>query len=590
MITGNINNTIITTDTFEVSGSTTAINLVVVDSDNLDISECTLVTTEVIKTNPPIKYFDDCGCPINVCQKGSLRITIKKIEPEGPKCEISEFTLDDSGLVLFVVNSNNTFFTAPECCESLGFTSEINSSNGLSQCRWQEIEIDPCSGFVVLGESDGFVHFQTSDGSSTTYVPSIECCPTNSVPEVSNFGYRCLIIKENDSCSDYTPSGSLDNDGYVLFYYIDEDTTSSTVPSIECCSIFDYKPIQLNGLIYCSPCKSYDSYEFNSLGIAVFVDYNGETFEAVPSGNCCPTLTSPVPVTVQSGSQPNSQDISKPFGATVVTKCKNIFFDECSIFTPTEELDDNGFLIFDKISGSRTIYVPTSECCPTKTTAILTRSGYACRPNPSIDICRHLSVISIVPGNVNQTDNSISVSGEYCDGENFTRTLSSELSPDAGTLTNLQIERCVKESSLVIIGDDPSRVEYIFSNTIVCGPNNTVRATLEPNTGFEIEGCDTQRIRVTGDVGSKVEFKTIISNNGLSGLTNVITINGVSQSESISTYRSFIIPSNGYFVIVWTVCANNTNGVGDVCVPVSAILDIKYNNITIGDFEANACN
>lgn len=293
MITGNIKKNInITTDTFEISGSNTPINVVVVDSNNLDISECTLVTTEVIKTNPPINYFDECGCPINVCQKGSLRISIKKLDPEPNDCGFTEFILDDNGLILFITNKDKTYFIASECCESLGFEPEINPETGLYQCRWKEEEVDDCTKYVVIGEAEGFIYFQNVDGSNTIYVPSKECCPNNTIPELTNFGYRCGVVKEVDSCSNYTYTG-LEENGYLLFTN-QNGVTSNIVPTNECCTALGYTPKDTGNGIACLICRDYVSYDFNNLGIAVFVDSNGNVFEGVSSNTCCPRRTIPI--------------------------------------------------------------------------------------------------------------------------------------------------------------------------------------------------------------------------------------------------------------------------------------------------------
>jgi hypothetical protein len=399
MITGNIKRDItIDSDTFEVSGATTPINIVVVDSNNLDISECTLVTSEVIKTNPAIKYFDECGCPIDVCQKGSLRIKIKKLEPESANCDIKEFVLDDSGLVIFITDDEKTFFIAPECCEALGFEPEINPKTGLYQCRWKEdVVVDDCDKYTVIGESEGFVYFQDSNGSSTIYVPTKECCPNDTIPELTNDGYRCTVVKQVDSCSDYTAT-ALEENGYVVFTTVNGGTTT-IVPTNECCTSIGYSPTQTANGIACLICRDYVSYTFNNLGIAVFVNSNGDSFEIVNNTTCCPARTNPILESDENG----LEDVS------AIVKCRSVKY--------------NGG------NGDET--------------------------------CRYLKSINATP-NPSGGFTSMTVSGKYCNGAAFEFYFNNN-DNNQNIHTFQVVEACVIESSIVISPYTPQRVLYDWS-------------------------------------------------------------------------------------------------------------------------------
>lgn len=199
-VSNNINSIFnVDNEIFHVSGSSIPINLEVVNGDNLPLSECVSLESNLIKTFPENILLNDCGCPINECDNASLKITIKKINPPKPECFVDSFSLGGDGLVLFVINGESTQHIASECCTKLGFVSEINDK-GISVCRWG-VEPSICEGYVEFNRSNEFVLFLDPNGLETFEVPSSECCPLDTIPDYQTNGmYKCSLPVENNLC------------------------------------------------------------------------------------------------------------------------------------------------------------------------------------------------------------------------------------------------------------------------------------------------------------------------------------------------------------------------------------------------------
>jgi len=190
-VVGTCNNCMILNDEkFYISGSTTPLYLEVVNEDNQSLTNCVEVTSEVIRTNPEMIELDECGCPIDECGKASLRINIRKIRQQTTDCGFSGFTLDSNGLILFqMYDGSTTNFISSECCSSLGYTSELQ--HGINVCRWAD-KRDLCLEYQEMGYNGNYMTFSGPDGEITEFVPSSECCPISTTPQLQGDGtYKC---------------------------------------------------------------------------------------------------------------------------------------------------------------------------------------------------------------------------------------------------------------------------------------------------------------------------------------------------------------------------------------------------------------
>lgn len=282
-------------DIFHTSGSTTPLNLEVVNADDLPISGCVEVNSVLIKTFPENLQLNDCGCPTDECGEASLKITIKNINPPTPKCVFDGFVLDSSGLILFTINGVETYNVPAECCTNLGFTSELDSNN-IAVCRWG-VSPSICSPYSQIGVNGGYVLFSDTDGPNTYEVPSAECCPVDTIPQQQDNGYyKCIVrvVVDPIDCSLYTYS-SYDDGGYAVF--VTTSGSTSNVPSAECCSSVPFTTtsvLQPNGGYRCLiSCGDYIDYSFDPAGYVLFTGTNGDIYSEVPYAQCCPRLTMP---------------------------------------------------------------------------------------------------------------------------------------------------------------------------------------------------------------------------------------------------------------------------------------------------------
>lgn len=304
-IVGTCNNCIqLANETFYTSGSTSPLYLDIVNQDNLDISNCVTVTTEVIKTYPEMIEYDECGCPIDECEKASLRINIHKNDsPTIVDCGYSGFTLDVNGLVLFSLYSGiTTNFMSSQCCLALGFTPEIQ--NGIFVCRWQEIYEETCDDYTPVSiDENGYQVFIGPSGNTTNITIYSECCPTGTIPELFvNNQWKCkedVPPIEIVSCSGYTIS-SINSDGIIVFELVGGGLTSQI--NSECCVALGYSPQTVNGQTVCkATCETYASLTVGNDGYITFVRPNGSTYVEVPLIECCPINTIATPTLTTGG-------------------------------------------------------------------------------------------------------------------------------------------------------------------------------------------------------------------------------------------------------------------------------------------------
>lgn len=267
----------------------------VVNQDNLNISDCVIVTSEIINTFPEMFEFDECGCPINNIEKGSLRINIKRNNSQTVDCGYSGFSLDNSGFVLFnLYNGDETFFMNSECCIALGFTPELQDR--IYVCRWQQIDVN-CDNYTPTTIVDNYQLFIGPDGESTNEVPTRDCCPVRTIPELAPSGnYYCKLenVVISGKCDTYTPS-YVNNNNYVVFTLSGGGTT--TIIDAECCTQFGYSHLTTNGETHCViTCPQYVSSTVGNDGYIIFVDASNTTYTQVPSPRCCPNNSLAVPL------------------------------------------------------------------------------------------------------------------------------------------------------------------------------------------------------------------------------------------------------------------------------------------------------
>ena len=114
----------------------------VVNDDGTDLSDCVVVTSEIVKDPMPTDFLSACGCPCGT-EDDSLSVCVKKVTPPVPKpCSTLGFEPKkdpDTGYYVFqyyqynqdgtvyTANGNNvvltSIFTDRECCKALGGSS-----------------------------------------------------------------------------------------------------------------------------------------------------------------------------------------------------------------------------------------------------------------------------------------------------------------------------------------------------------------------------------------------------------------------------------------------------------------------------------
>lgn len=281
-----------------VSGQT-ADYIEVLNQDNQEIDECILVTSEITQTYPEMVELDECGCPINQCDKASLRIHIRKLPTPQTDCGYTGFVLDEGGFILFTLyNGEETNFMSSECCTSLGFTPELQ--DGIYVCRWQE-PAGICDGYTPTVIEDGYQVFIGPDGENTREVKATECCPIGTIPELVVGGnYMCKedMVVEVVTCSGFTAS-SIMGDGTVVF---NGPSGTTTFMEVECCTAFGFSAVTSGGKTVCKiACESYVSTTVGLDNYTVFTRANSTTYTEVPLPECCPVNTLAVPVTTSGG-------------------------------------------------------------------------------------------------------------------------------------------------------------------------------------------------------------------------------------------------------------------------------------------------
>lgn len=462
-------------DVFHTSGSTTLIDLEVLNSDNLPLSGCVSVETTLIKTFPENVLLNDCGCPVDECGEASLKITIRKTNPPKPDCYVDSFVLGDDGLVLFTVNGVETQYIAAECCTNLGFVSELNDK-GISVCRWGE-EPNICDSYIEIDRVEFYVLFTDPDGANTFEVPNMECCPSDTLPELQPNGmYMCSVprIIEPDVCQYFRLDNieSINSYGQVAFYG-DNNTLITLTNTPECCTNigFTAEEIPLNpGTYTCKrECQEYSSYEFDTNGLVIFTANDGTLFSEVYYAECCPRRTEPVYELVDNG------------------------------------IDENGFILTSTIIRCRN-----------------TRNSGG---GGDGEDCRYLESITAIP-NPSGGLTQITVSGKYCNGDDFSFNFVNGYGGQFHTQET--VNACVVPSSITIYPIAPQRVSYVWDDSESCGqfilnpPLLALRSNIG-QTSFNTNLCNpattplTQQIKIESAVFMVINVGDKVYNAGVNG-------------------------------------------------------------------------
>ena len=286
---------------FNTIGSTIPLYLDAVNEDNISISGCVEVSSEIIRTNPEVIEYDECGCPIDDCEKASLRINISKNSSSPIDCGYNGFTLDAEGLVLFnLYDGNTSYFMNSQCCSALGFTPILQ--NGIYICQWFDNNSrNPCDDYTPLDISDGYMTFLNSNGERVNIISNSECCPIGTTPELTVGGYLCKEnrVKMFSVCENYKPS-SITKDGVVIFSIFGGGLTTDV--QAECCDLYGYSTVIENGKVKCvATCENYTSTSVDEDGYIIFIRPNSSIYTEVPLIECCPLNTIPTPIITQEG-------------------------------------------------------------------------------------------------------------------------------------------------------------------------------------------------------------------------------------------------------------------------------------------------
>lgn len=209
----------------EVSESDT---IKITNSKGMEVSDCFGITSNVIDD---ISKTGDC--------ESILEIKITKGLTNTAECPVAHTEQPSDGLILAeYIDGSTTLNVHPDCCEALGFTSEIGD-DGYYVCRWKII-LDPtdCSNYIPNSEfdNDGYKVF-TFDGNDTNIVPNVNCCYTHNLEEsIDGDGIHCVEIPV-PICSRYTLIEPVPSFGNASFIDSETSNTVTVVPTSDCCII-----------------------------------------------------------------------------------------------------------------------------------------------------------------------------------------------------------------------------------------------------------------------------------------------------------------------------------------------------------------
>jgi hypothetical protein len=216
---------------FVKSGSTSMdlSSIYITNETGMDISGCYVIDNNI----NPITTEETCNA--------SIEIVISQGIANVVSCDYTGYTQQADGLILAEYSGNTTTLNVhPECCTSLGFTSELGVDN-YYVCRWKT-PIDPndCNNYTSTNEFDinNYLILNYIEGGTTNTVPNAECCYNiGLIEEVSATGIHC-IEEIPPACDGYT-FVSVPLNGDATFINNSTNTETTIVPSSECCTTLD---------------------------------------------------------------------------------------------------------------------------------------------------------------------------------------------------------------------------------------------------------------------------------------------------------------------------------------------------------------
>ena len=197
----------------------------VVNLDGTNISDCVVVTSEIISDPMPTETYNDCGCPSPIGDDDSLSICIEKIDkPVDKPCgrlakqpipnnetgyyvfEYYQYNQDGS---IYSINGvpvmETSIFTDRECCKALNgkpvYTDVVDSNTGDIQSGYACCFSDNCGcsvscnwylnpePYYIIGQSLPYLTFTTLYGVGVNKMvfPDASACPTDWAIPVANF-------------------------------------------------------------------------------------------------------------------------------------------------------------------------------------------------------------------------------------------------------------------------------------------------------------------------------------------------------------------------------------------------------------------
>lgn len=414
----------------------------------------------------------------------------------------------------YVIYSNNTQIKEPKVDKYDECGCLITKTDGMlvidlsvkpiiNECKY--------NGFS-FGE-DGIIQFNYNGDISDSV--SQECCKKlGFTPELGpNKYYICRWKEIKDSCDNYTP---LKSDDLVWYFLNTNNEVVTTVPYAECCPT-NSVPKLVDGGYQCAvevktnPCDSFSLTGSISENYLVFNNQLTNTESIfVPTTECCTNL-----------------------GYEAVVNNQGISCLACKSYVSYSIID--GYSVFVDSNGGTFDLVNRVECCPLNTLPELTIDGRTkCRSvresGGDNEPCRYLKKINAIP-NPSGGLTTITVSGEYCDGENFMFTFVNGF----GGIINVEefVESCVKPNSLVISAA-PQRVNYTWDDTQKCESIPTpqkylgLRSQSSLDTFNEFRICELKTANLNRSVLLELNAPLNISVGDIvrNGDTNMTLFNG----------------------------------------------------------------